>query len=70
MSNHCNDLANDCTILLIFWEKNITEIHANNLNNPPPKKNVDKKDEDIPIIGIKTDSLSNFNHFDGLLHTF
>ena len=70
MPNHCNDLANDCTILLIFWEKNITEIHVKNLNNSPPKKKVDKKDEDIQVIGIKTDSLSNFNHFDGLLHTF
>ena len=53
-----------------FWEKNITDFHANNLNNPSIPENVDNKDEDGLIITIKKDLLSNFNHFDGLFPIF
>ena len=51
--------------MLKFWERNVTDFHANNLNNPPIPENVDNKDGDNELLTINSNSLSNSRYFDG-----
>ena len=46
LPKHFNVFATVFTILFKLWEREITEFHANNLNNPHIPENVDNKDED------------------------
>ena len=50
--------------MLIFWEKNITQIHAKNLNNPPPWQNDNNKGDDTKILTVKSESISISHYFE------